>query len=132
MPAFGDGIFTPEQIGASGRPCPEPVGQGHDKPRRARFRCSPTTARRATAPPARATARYGAPNLADAIWLYGGDPRGRDPPDFAPAARRDAGVVTAGSIRVTIRMLAAYVHSLGGGEQFVDAAAQPATGDEQP
>jgi cytochrome c oxidase cbb3-type subunit 3 len=34
---------------------------------------------------------------------------------------------------VTIKMLAAYVHSLGGGEDFVEVAADPAVeADEQP
>ena len=35
--------------------------------------------------------------------------------------------------QVTIRMLAAYVHSLGGGEDFVEVAADPEVAvDEQP
>ena len=41
--------------------------------------CSPTTARPAIGKTARATATQGAPNLTDAIWLYGGDAR-RDAP----------------------------------------------------
>ena len=67
---------------------------------------------------------FGAPNLADNIWLYGSDqatltqtikqsrqgvmPRWNDKLDAA-----------------TIKMLAAYVHSLGGGEA-TPAAAAPA------
>jgi cytochrome c oxidase cbb3-type subunit 3 len=61
----------------------------------------------------------GAPNLTDAIWLYGGD---RDTITQTVTNAR-YGVMPAWSGRldpVTIKMLAAYVHSLGGGE------AQPA------
>jgi cytochrome c oxidase cbb3-type subunit 3 len=62
---------------------------------------------------------FGAPNLTDAIWLYGGD---RDTITQTVTNAR-YGVMPAWSGRldpVTIKMLAAYVHSLGGGE------AQPA------
>ena len=57
----------------------------------------------------------GAPNLADAIWLYGGDPDSIR----ATIANSRNGVMPRWGHRldpVTIRMLAAYVHSLGGGE----------------
>jgi len=57
----------------------------------------------------------GAPNLTDAIWLYGGD---RDTVAQTITNSR-FGVMPAWGTRldkVTIRMLAAYVHSLGGGE----------------
>ena len=64
--------------------------------------------------------QVGAPNLTDAIWLYGGDEatiretvtngRGGVMPHWA--GRLDP---------ATVKMLAAYVHSLGGGE----AAARP-------
>lgn len=68
----------------------------------------------------------GAPNLTDAIWLYGGD---------ADTLRTTihnarAGVMPAWGDRldaVTIKMLAAYVHSLGGGE--ATPAAPAATAD---
>jgi len=75
---------------------------------------------------------FGAPNLADAIALYGGD-------RAALAAQVNAprhGVMPAWGDRldpVTIKMLAAYVHSLGGGEDFVEVAETPAEeGNEQP
>ena len=80
---------------------------------------------------------FGAPNLTDAIWLYGSDretivqtihnPRNGVMPSWG--GRLDP---------VTIKMLAAYVHSLGGGEAFIEEAAPadetvPAEGtDEQP
>ena len=59
--------------------------------------------------------QVGAPNLTDAIWLYGGDA------DTLRATITNAryGVMPRWGGRldpVTIRMLAAYVHSLGGGE----------------
>ena len=57
----------------------------------------------------------GAPNLTDAIWLYGGD---RETIKHTIANSR-YGVMPAWGERLdkaTIRMLAAYVHSLGGGE----------------
>ena len=74
----------------------------------------------------------GAPRLDDAIWLRGSsreaikrqilEPRMGMMPKWA--GRLDP---------VTIRMLAAYVHSLGGGEDFIAVAADPEVKvDEQP
>jgi len=63
----------------------------------------------------------GAPNLTDGIWLYGGD---RDTlTDTVTNARY--GIMPAWGSRldpVTIKMLASYVHSLGGGEASPKAA----------
>ncbi|ARU15439.1 cytochrome-c oxidase, cbb3-type subunit III [Croceicoccus marinus] len=75
---------------------------------------------------------FGAPSLNDAIWLRGStredirrqvlNPRLGMMPKWE--GRLDP---------VTIKMLAAYVHSLGGGEDFVEVAADPAVEvDEQP
>jgi len=76
--------------------------------------------------------QFGAPNLADAIWLYGGTPEKVRAQVIAPRH----GVMPAWGGRldpVTIKMLAAYVHSLGGGEDFVEVAADPNVNvDEQP
>jgi len=80
--------------------------------------------------------QFGAPNLADAIWLYGGSRA--DITNTITNARY--GVMPAWGGRldpVTIRMLAAYVHSLGGGEDFVEVAQDQASGpaekaDERP
>lgn len=60
--------------------------------------------------------KVGAPNLTDAIWLYGGDR------DTLTATITNAryGVMPAWGQRLdpaTINMLTAYVHSLGGGEK---------------
>lgn len=63
---------------------------------------------------------FGAPNLADAIWLYGGD---RDSLTTTVTHSRN-GVMPAWGERldpVTIKMLATYVHSLGGGEALPSA-----------
>jgi cytochrome c oxidase cbb3-type subunit 3 len=83
-------------------------------------------------PAGRGDRQFGAPNLADAIWLYGGT---REQVARQVSAPRH-GVMPAWGGRldpVTIKMLAAYVHSLGGGEDFVEVAADPAVEvDEQP
>ncbi len=57
----------------------------------------------------------GAPNLSDSIWLYGGDRASIT----ASIVNARYGVMPAWGQRldpVTVKMLAAYVHSLGGGE----------------
>lgn len=59
----------------------------------------------------------GAPNLTDRIWLYGGDRASIT--DTITNARY--GIMPSWGNRldpVTVKMLAAYVHSLGGGEKF--------------
>jgi cytochrome c oxidase cbb3-type subunit 3 len=59
--------------------------------------------------------QFGAPNLADAIWLYGGDPQTVRETIYGGRA----GVMPAWRGRLTeeeVTALAAYVHSLGGGE----------------
>jgi len=74
----------------------------------------------------------GAPALNDAIWLYGngaGNIRHQ-------ILRPRHGVMPGWKDRldpVTIKMLAAYVHSRGGGEEIAEAGAEPvAEADEQP
>jgi cytochrome c oxidase cbb3-type subunit III len=67
--------------------------------------------------------QFGAPNLADKIWLYGGKPEQVN----ASISRAHAGVMPAWGTRldpVTIKMLAVYVHSLGGGEDFAETPVQ--------
>jgi len=59
--------------------------------------------------------QFGAPNLTDPIWLYGGDAETLR----TTITNARSGVMPRWGGRldpVTIRMLAAYVHSLGGGE----------------
>ena len=60
-------------------------------------------------------AELGAPNLADPIWLYGGDRASV----IESISNSRAGVMPAWVDRlspVTIKELAVYVHSLGGGQ----------------
>ena len=67
----------------------------------------------------------GAPNLSDHIWLYGGT----QDQVVDSITNAHAGVMPAWGARlspVTIKMLATYVHSLGGGENF---SAAPAAGN---
>lgn len=64
---------------------------------------------------AKGSRQFGAPNLTDAIWLYGGD---RDTLT-ATVTNARYGVMPAWGAKLdpaTINMLTAYVHSLGGGE----------------
>lgn len=67
---------------------------------------------------------FGSPNLADKIWLYGGS----HDQVVGSVTNAHAGVMPAWTGRldpVTIKMLALYVHSLGGGEDFKEAPATP-------
>lgn len=66
--------------------------------------------------------KLGAPNLTDAIWLYGGDSASI----AATIANSRNGVMPRWGEKldpVTVKMLAAYVHSLGGGEALPAADA---------
>jgi len=77
----------------------------------------------------------GAPNLTDAIWLYGGDRATLT--ETVTNARY--GIMPAWGQRldpVTVKMLAVYIHALGGGEKLpppaVTASADPVKPDVQP
>jgi len=126
MPSFGrDGILLPAQIDDAASFVRSLSGKEH----------SGAAAQRGAAvfaancavchgPEGKGGRAVGAPNLADAIWLYGG----RHEDVVASITNAHAGVMPAWSHRldpVTIKMLAAYVHSLGGGEQFVPAPPSP-------
>jgi cytochrome c oxidase cbb3-type subunit 3 len=68
----------------------------------------------------------GAPSLNDAIWLYGGSEAAVKKQILAPRH----GVMPAWNGRldpVTIKMLSAYVHSRGGGQDPAPAAAPAAS-----
>ena len=82
--------------------------------RRAAARSSPTTARPAMAPTARATQDLGAPNLTDAIWLYGGDSATIAEPDLQRPRRRDAGLGGAARSRRPSRRWRSTSTRLGG------------------
>jgi cytochrome c oxidase cbb3-type subunit 3 len=67
---------------------------------------------------------FGAPNLADAIWLYGGNRADI----YESIFNARAGMMPAWKNRLdenTIRQLSVYVHELGGGEASVADAVRP-------
>ena len=124
MPKFGtDGLLTPEQIGQAVEFVLQISGQGHDA-------AAATAGQKVFADNCAAchgdlgkgNRDEGAPNLTDAIWLYGGDRA----TITATVTKARYGVMPAwgfaapgGTPRLTedqIRAVAIYVHSLGGGE----------------
>ncbi|MBA2919971.1 cytochrome-c oxidase, cbb3-type subunit III [Sphingomonas sp. MAH-20] len=118
MPAFGkDGILKSDQIAdlvAHVRTI-----SGQQKPDAASRRGAVLFEQNCTAchgPDGKGSRAVGAPNLTDAIWLYGGD---ADSIAHTIANSRYGVMPRWGNHLdpVTIKMLAAYVHSLGGGEQ---------------
>jgi cytochrome c oxidase cbb3-type subunit 3 len=131
MPAFGrDGILAARQIGQVADHVLSFTGKARDNAAGAQLfadNCAVCHGAKGEG-----TRQFGAPALADAIWLYGGT---REQVVRQITAPRH-GVMPAWSGRldpVTIKMLAAYVHSLGGGEDFVEVAQDPAVKvDEQP
>jgi cytochrome c oxidase cbb3-type subunit 3 len=120
MPAFGrDGILTPAQISQIADHVLSLSGKARDNAAGAQlFEQNCAVCHGATGTGNRLV---GAPNLADAIWLYGGTKE-----DIAAQVTNPQhGAMPAWGGRldpVTIKMLTAYVHSLGGGEDFVEAA----------
>lgn len=135
MPGFGDGLLTTAQIGQVADHVLSLSGKGRANAAGAQLFADNCAA--CHGPAGQGDRAFGAPNLADAIWLYGGT--GEDV--ARQVSRPRHGVMPSWQGRLdpaTIRMLAAYVHSLGGGEDFVEPtapaepAAQPAKVDEQP
>ena len=132
MPAFGrDGILNPAQVGALA----EQVLSFSDKGRASTEGAALFDANCAVChgPDGKGMREFGAPNLSDAIWLYGGS---RQQVAQTITNPRN-GVMPAWGERldpVTIKMLAAYVHSLGGGEDFAQEIVESPVeaGDEQP
>lgn len=124
MPAFGkDGILTPAQVqdvasyvlSLSGKEKASAAAQRGS----AVFQANCAVCHGADAKGSR---QFGAPNLADAIWLY----EGSRAAVVAQVTNPRHGVMPAWGTRldpVTIKMLVAYVHSLGGGEDFAAPAA---------
>jgi len=123
MPSFGrDHILTPAQVEDAAfyvRSLSQPAARGAAANRgQALFAANCAVCHGADAHGNRA---LGAPNLADHIWLYGGTQE----QVVGSITNAHAGVMPAWGQRlspVTIKMLAAYVHSLGGGEDFAPAA----------
>ena len=120
MPSFGkDGILTAAQVGdvanhvlsLSGKAPANAAGQ-------AIFAANCVACH---GPDGKGSRQFGAPNLTDAIWLYGG----AKADVVASVTNAHAGVMPAWGAKLnpaTVKMLAAYVHSLGGGEDFAPAA----------
>jgi len=120
MPAFGrDGILQPNEIQYLTRYVR--TLSGAEKPGAASQRGAALFAVNCAAchgADGKGNRTLGAPNLTDKIWLYGGD-RASIAETITNARY---GIMPAWGKRldpVTVKMLAAYVHSLGGGEKFV-------------
>ncbi|MFD0849911.1 cytochrome-c oxidase, cbb3-type subunit III [Sphingosinicella xenopeptidilytica] len=127
MPAFGrDGILTPAQI--SNVVSYVQLLSGEGKASNATARGAQIYAENCVSchgAEGKGDRVQGAPDLTDAIWLYGGD---RDTL-IATVTNSRQGVMPRWGNRLdpaTVKMLATYVHSLGGGEATVVAAAEPA------
>jgi cytochrome c oxidase cbb3-type subunit III len=132
MPAFGrDGILTPAQVQDVVSHVRVLSGQekasGSSQRGAEIFAANCVACHGANGEGSRAV---GAPRLADAIWLYGGDRKALT----QTVTNARYGVMPAWGARldpVTVKMLATYVHSLGGGEEAPapaapEAAAAPA------
>lgn len=130
MPAFGDGLLTAQEISAVADHVLSFTGKA--QPSAAGAALYETNCASCHGPDGRGMREFGAPNLADAIWLFGGT---KDKV-VRQISQPRMGVMPSWGNRldpVTIKMLSAYVHSLGGGEDFVEVAQDPAiTVDEQP
>jgi len=117
MPKFGaDGLLEPEQIGQVVQYVLQISGQGHDAALAGEGavvfadNCAACHAEDGTG-----DRLQGAPNLTDAIWLFGGDQAALT--ETVTNAR--FGVMPSWADRLSeaeIRAAAAYVHQLGGGE----------------
>ena len=117
MPAFGrDGFLQPDQISDLVEYVTSRSGGAADPA--AVVRAEPVFQKECSSchgVDARGDRTKGAPNLTDADWLYGGDRASIRRTIFGPRG----GVMPAWQERfddATIRALAVYVHSLGGGE----------------
>ena len=115
MPAFGrDGMLQPAQIeDLTAYVRTISAGSSSLVRRRARAaHCSPQNCAACHGADAKGNREFGAPNLTDAIWLYGGDADSVTPVDHQ---RCRYGVMPRWGTRLdsaTVKMLAAYVHSL--------------------
>jgi cytochrome c oxidase cbb3-type subunit 3 len=117
MPAFGrDGILKPEEV--QDAVSFVRVISHRERPDASSARGAVLFAANCAVchgPDGKGNRQFGAPNLTDAIWLYGGD---RDSLTETVTNAR-YGVMPAWGEKLdpaTINMLTAYVHSLGGGE----------------
>ena len=128
MPSFGhDGILKPDQVddvASYVRSLSKLEDNGAAAQRGAAIFAANCVA--CHGPDGKGNRTVGAPNLTDAIWLYGSE----HADVVASVTNAHAGVMPAWGGKldaVTIKMLAAYVHSLGGGEASPAAAPAVAT-----
>lgn len=117
MPKFGvDGLLEPAQIGDVVEYVLQISGQEHDAAKAtAGMQLFADNCAACHGPEGLGDRAQGAPNLTDAIWLYGGD---RDTISHTVTYAR-FGVMPDWTTRLSedeIRAVATYVHSLGGGE----------------
>lgn len=112
MPAF-EGLLTPAEIAAVAGHVLSLSGQAQANGQGAALFAANCAS--CHGDDGRGMREFGAPNLADAIWLYGSDRA-----SIVQSIRNSRqGVMPRWNDKldtVTIKMLAAYVHSLGGGE----------------
>lgn len=128
MPAFGrDGILTPAQV--QDVVSHVRVISAQEKPSGSSQRGAEIYAANCVAchgVSGEGDRAFGAPKLSDAIWLYGGDRKALT----QTVTNARYGVMPSWGTRldpVTVKMLATYVHSLGGGEEApAPAAPEPA------
>ncbi len=113
MPPFGD-MLKPEEVDAVAEHVLSLSGKGKDSLQgQAIFKQNCSSCH---GDDGRGKREFGAPNLADAIWLYGGDKVSIVSQILNPRS----GVMPTWEGRMsdeTIKALTIYVHSLGGGEQ---------------
>lgn len=116
MPAFGDGMLKPDEIDATAEFVLALSGQPHDASAAAKG--EPLFAANCVAchgDQGQGLREVGGARLNDAIWLYGGDKASI----VAQISKPRQGVMPAWDSRlddVTLKELAIYVYSLGGGE----------------
>ncbi len=122
MPAFGaDGILTPEQVTSVANFVVSLSGEAADAAQaEAGKQIFTENCASCHGDDGKGNRDFGAPNLTDKIWLYGGDLKAV----MAQVTKPRHGVMPAWSHRLddtTIKQLAVFVHTLGGGEAAVPA-----------
>lgn len=115
MPAFGkEGTLTRKQINEVIHHI-EAMGEDHVNHNSEGYRLFQQNCASCHGPDGKGMREFGAPNLTDAIWLYGGSHDAL----YETIYNARAGMMPAWKERLddnTIRQLAVYVHELGGGE----------------